>query len=169
MSSAHEGWRRAAGFSGMRTTTFDRRDAVKTRHPRRSPSAEVFQSAAELVVLASPQRVGGDGSSMYVRGAPVENGPYVASATALMLPIVSPDFRRTLGNEIVSGCAFTHEDTVDACPVVILSESPADTRYRELTTVRPTALPAAQPVRGRAVVSRHSRGRRSGQPRSHDS
>jgi len=85
----------------------------------------------------------------------------------LTLEVASIDFFRTLGIAIVRGRAFTREDTVDGRPVVILSESAArlawpnkdavgerikvagtwgtvvgvaaDTRYRELTIVRPTA------------------------------
>jgi putative ABC transport system permease protein len=91
----------------------------------------------------------------------------------LNLEIASPDFFRTLGIEIVGGRAFTAEDSAQGRPVVILSESAArlawpdkdavgkrikvagtwttvvgvaaDTRYRELTVLRPTAYrPRAQ-------------------------
>jgi putative ABC transport system permease protein len=85
----------------------------------------------------------------------------------LNLEIASPAFFRTLGIEIVRGRAFTTEDSAQGRPVVILSESAArlawpnrdavgerikvagtwttvvgvaaDTRYRELTVLRPTA------------------------------
>ena len=85
----------------------------------------------------------------------------------LNLEIASPAFFRTLGIEIVRGRAFTTEDGAEGRPVVILSESAArlawpnkdavgerikvagtwttvvgvaaDTRYRELTVLRPTA------------------------------
>ena len=85
----------------------------------------------------------------------------------LNLEIASPAFFRTLGIEIVRGRAFTDEDSAEGRPVVILSESAArlawpnkdavgermkiagtwatvvgvaaDTRYRELTVLRPTA------------------------------
>jgi putative ABC transport system permease protein len=85
----------------------------------------------------------------------------------LNLEIASPTFFRTLGIEIVRGRAFTDEDSAEGRPVVILSESAArlawpnkdavgermkiagtwatvvgvaaDTRYRELTVLRPTA------------------------------
>jgi putative ABC transport system permease protein len=85
----------------------------------------------------------------------------------LGLEVASPAFFQTLGIEIVRGRAFTGEDSADGRPVVILSESAArlawpgkdavgermkiagtwttvigvaaDTRYRELTLVRPTA------------------------------
>jgi len=91
----------------------------------------------------------------------------------LNFDIASPDFFRTLGIEIVRGRAFTTADSARGRPVVILSESAArlawpnkdgvgerikvagtwttvvgisaDTRYRELTVVRPTAYrPRAQ-------------------------
>ena len=92
----------------------------------------------------------------------------------LNFAIASPAFFRTLGIEIVRGRAFTEEDSAEGRPVLILNESAArlawpgtdavgermkisgnpwatvigvaaDTRYRELTTVRPTAyLPRAQ-------------------------
>ncbi len=88
--------------------------------------------------------------------------------------IASPAFFRTLGIEIVRGRAFTEEDRAEGRPVLILNESAAklawpnkdavgermkisgtpwatvvgvaaDTRYRELTTIRPTVyLPRAQ-------------------------
>jgi putative ABC transport system permease protein len=85
----------------------------------------------------------------------------------LNLEIASPAFFQTLGIEIVRGRAFTEEDRAEGRPVVILSESAArlawpdkdavaermkiagtwasvvgvaaDTRYRELTVLRPTA------------------------------
>jgi predicted permease len=85
----------------------------------------------------------------------------------LNFEIASPGFFRTLGIEIVRGRAFTTEDSAQGRPVVILSEYAArlawpnkdavgerikvagtwttvvgvaaDTRYRELTAVRPTA------------------------------
>jgi putative ABC transport system permease protein len=85
----------------------------------------------------------------------------------LNLEIASPAFFRTLGIEIVRGRAFTTEDSAQGRPVAILSESAArlawpntdavgerikiagtwatvvgvaaDTRYRELTVLRPTA------------------------------
>ena len=85
----------------------------------------------------------------------------------LNLEIASPAFFQTLGIEIVRGRAFTDEDSAEGRPVVILSESAArlawpnkdavgermkiagtwatvvgvaaDTRYRELTVLRPTA------------------------------
>ncbi len=85
----------------------------------------------------------------------------------LNLEIASPAFFRTLGIEIVRGRPFTTEDGAQGRPVVILSESAArlawpntdavgermkiagtwatvvgvaaDTRYRELTVLRPTA------------------------------
>jgi putative ABC transport system permease protein len=85
----------------------------------------------------------------------------------LSLEIASPAFFRTLGIEIVRGRAFTDEDSTEGRPVLILSESAArlawpnkdavgqqmqisgapwatvigvaaDTRYRELTAIRPT-------------------------------
>jgi putative ABC transport system permease protein len=92
----------------------------------------------------------------------------------LSLEIASPAFFRTLGVEIVRGRAFTDDDRADGQPVLILSESAAglawpdrdavgermrisgapwatvigvarDTRYRELTAVRPTVYrPRAQ-------------------------
>ena len=92
----------------------------------------------------------------------------------LNFAIASPAFFRTLGIEIVRGRAFTDEDGAEGRPVLILSESAArlawpnknavgermqiisqpwatvigvaaDTRYRELTAVRPTVyLPRAQ-------------------------
>ena len=92
----------------------------------------------------------------------------------LNFAIASPAFFRTLGIEIVRGRAFTDEDRADGRPVLILSESAAklawpnkdavgervkissqpwatvigvaaDTRYRELTAIRPTVyLPRAQ-------------------------
>jgi putative ABC transport system permease protein len=92
----------------------------------------------------------------------------------LNLEMASPAFFRTLGIEIVHGRAFTEEDGAKGRPVMILSESAArlawpgkdaigqrmkisgspwatvigvaaDTRYRELTTVRPTVYrPRAQ-------------------------
>ena len=92
----------------------------------------------------------------------------------LNFAIASPAFFRTLGIGIVRGRAFTDEDRADGRPVVILSESAAklawpnkdavgermqisgqpwatvigvaaDTRYRELTAIRPTVyLPRAQ-------------------------
>ena len=91
----------------------------------------------------------------------------------LNLEIASPAFFQTLGIEIVRGRAFTDEDSAEGRPVVILSESAArlawpnkdavgermkiagtwatvvgvaaDTRYRELTVLRPTAYrPRAQ-------------------------
>ena len=88
--------------------------------------------------------------------------------------IASPAFFRTLGIEIVRGRAFTDEDRADGRPVLILSESAAelawpdkdavgeqmklsgqpwatvigvatDTRYRDLTVIRPTVYrPRAQ-------------------------
>ena len=88
--------------------------------------------------------------------------------------IASPAFFRTLGIGMVRGRAFTDEDRADGRPVLILSESAAklawpdkdavgermkisgqpwatvigvaaDTRYRELTAIRPTVyLPRAQ-------------------------
>jgi putative ABC transport system permease protein len=85
----------------------------------------------------------------------------------LSLEVASPTFFQTLGIEIVRGRAFTDEDRGEGRPVVILSESAArlawpnqdavgerikiagtwttvvgvaaDTRYRELTVLRPTA------------------------------
>jgi len=85
----------------------------------------------------------------------------------LNLEIASPAFFQTLGIEIVRGRAFTYEDSAEGRPVVILSKSAArlawpnkdavgermkiagtwatvvgvaaDTRYRELTVLRPTA------------------------------
>jgi hypothetical protein len=91
----------------------------------------------------------------------------------LNLEIASPAFFQTLGIEIVRGRAFTSEDSAEGRPVVILSESAArlawpnkdavgermkiagtwatvvgvaaNTRYRELTVLRPTAYrPRAQ-------------------------
>ena len=91
----------------------------------------------------------------------------------LNFEIASPAFFRTLGIEIVRGRAFTEEDTAEGRPVLILNESAAklawpnkdavgermriagtwatvvgvaaDTRYRELTTIRPTVYrPRAQ-------------------------
>jgi putative ABC transport system permease protein len=92
----------------------------------------------------------------------------------LNLEIASPEFFHTLGIEIVRGRAFTGEDGAEGRPVLILSESAArlawpgkdavgqrmkisgspwatvigvaaDTRYRELTVVRPTVYrPRAQ-------------------------
>ena len=92
----------------------------------------------------------------------------------LNFAIASPAFFRTLGIEIVRGRAFTDEDSAEGRPVLILSESAArlawpdkdavgermqiisqpwatvvgvaaDTRYRELTAIRPTVyLPRAQ-------------------------
>ena len=92
----------------------------------------------------------------------------------LNFAVASPDFFRTLGIEIVRGRAFTDEDSAKGQPVVIVSESAArmawpdrdavgqrmklsgnpwaivigvaaDTRYRELTAVRPTVYrPRAQ-------------------------
>jgi putative ABC transport system permease protein len=92
----------------------------------------------------------------------------------LNFEIASPAFFRTLGIEIVSGRAFTDEDGAEGRPVLILSESAArlawpdkdavgqrmqisgappatvigvaaDTRYRELTAIRPTVYrPRAQ-------------------------
>ncbi len=92
----------------------------------------------------------------------------------LSFDIASPDYFRTLGIEIVRGRAFTNHDSAEARPVLILSESAArlawpntdalgqqmkisgapwatvigvaaDTRYRELTTIRPTVYrPRAQ-------------------------
>ncbi len=92
----------------------------------------------------------------------------------LSLEIASPAFFRTLGIEIVRGRAFTDEDSAAGRPVLILSESAArlawpnqdavgermkisgapwatvigvaaDTRYRELTAIRPTVYrPRAQ-------------------------
>ena len=92
----------------------------------------------------------------------------------LNFAIASPAFFRTLGIGIVRGRAFTGEDRPDGRPVLILSESAAklawpnkdavgermkisgqpwatvigvaaDTRYRELTAIRPTVyLPRAQ-------------------------
>jgi putative ABC transport system permease protein len=91
----------------------------------------------------------------------------------LNLEIASPAFFRTLGIEIVRGRAFTTEDSAQGRPVVILSGSAArlawpnkdavgerikvagtwttvvgvaaDTRYRALTVLRPTAYrPRAQ-------------------------
>ena len=92
----------------------------------------------------------------------------------LSFEIASPAFFRTLGIEIVRGRAFTDEDSAQGRPVLILSESAAklgwpdkeavgermkisgapwatvigvaaDTRYRELTDIRPTVyLPRAQ-------------------------
>jgi len=91
----------------------------------------------------------------------------------LSLDIASPDFFQTLGIEIVRGRAFTSEDGAEGRPVVILSASAArlawpnkdavgerikiagtwatvvgvaaNTRYRELTVLRPTAYrPRAQ-------------------------
>ena len=88
--------------------------------------------------------------------------------------IASPAFFRTLGIEIVRGRAFTDEDSAEGHPVLILNESAAglawpdknalgermkisgqpwatvigvaaDTRYRELTAIRPTVYqPRAQ-------------------------
>ena len=88
--------------------------------------------------------------------------------------IASPAFFRTLGIEIVRGRAFTDEDSPEGRPVLILNESAArlawpdkdavgermkisgqpwatvigvaaDTRYRELTAIRPTVYrPRAQ-------------------------
>lgn len=92
----------------------------------------------------------------------------------LNFEIASPAFFRTLGIEIVRGRAFTEEDGAKGRPVLILNESAArlawpnkdavgermqisdapwstvvgvvaDTRYRELTTIRPTVYrPRAQ-------------------------
>ena len=92
----------------------------------------------------------------------------------LNFEIASPAFFRTLGIEIVRGRAFTEEDSAGGRPVLILSESAArlawpdkdalgermkisgspwatvigvaaDTRYRELTSIRPTVYrPRAQ-------------------------
>ena len=92
----------------------------------------------------------------------------------LNFEITSPAFFRTLGIEIVRGRAFTDEDSAGGRPVLILSESAArlawpdkdalgermkisgspwatvigvaaDTRYRELTAIRPTVYrPRAQ-------------------------
>jgi putative ABC transport system permease protein len=92
----------------------------------------------------------------------------------LNFEIASPAFFRTLGIEIVRGRAFTSEDSAEGRPVLILSESAAklawpnkdavgqrmkisgepwatvigvaaDTRYRELTAIRPTVYrPRAQ-------------------------
>ena len=92
----------------------------------------------------------------------------------LNFEIASPAFFRTLGIEIVRGRAFTDEDSAGGRPVLILSESAArlawpdkdalgerlkisgspwatvigvatDTRYRELTAIRPTVYrPRAQ-------------------------
>ena len=92
----------------------------------------------------------------------------------LNFEIASPAFFRTLGIEIVRGRAFTDEDSAEGRPVLILSESAAklawpnkdavgermkiagapwatvvgvaaDTRYRELTAIRPTVYrPRAQ-------------------------
>ena len=92
----------------------------------------------------------------------------------LNFAVASPDFFRTLGIEIVRGRAFTNEDSAEGRPVLIVSESAArmawpdraavgermklsgnpwatvigvaaDTRYRDLTAVRPTVYrPRAQ-------------------------
>ena len=92
----------------------------------------------------------------------------------LNFAIASPDFFRTLGIEIVRGRPFTEADSAEARPVLIVSETAAslawpgkdavgermkisgnpwatvigvaaDTRYRELTTIRPTVYrPRAQ-------------------------
>ena len=92
----------------------------------------------------------------------------------LNVAIASPAFFRTLGIEIVRGRAFTDEDSAEGRPVLIVNESAArlawpgkdavgermktsgnpwatvigvaaDTRYRELTAIRPTVyLPRAQ-------------------------
>jgi putative ABC transport system permease protein len=91
----------------------------------------------------------------------------------LNLEIASPAFFQTLGIEIVRGRAFTDEDSAEGGPAVVLSESAArlawpnkdavgermkiagtwttvvgvaaDTRYRELTSLRPTVYrPRAQ-------------------------
>ena len=92
----------------------------------------------------------------------------------LNFEVASPAFFRTLGIEIVSGRAFTRADGAEGRPVLILSESAArlawpdrdavgermkisgnpwatvigvaaDTRYRELTALRPTVYrPRAQ-------------------------
>lgn len=92
----------------------------------------------------------------------------------LNFEIASPDFFGTLGIEVLRGRAFTAEDSANGRPVVIVSESAArlawpnedavgqqmkisgapwsvvvgvaaDTRYRELTTIRPTVYrPRAQ-------------------------
>jgi putative ABC transport system permease protein len=96
-----------------------------------------------------------------------------ARHSLLNLGIASPAFFQTLGIEIVRGRAFTDEDSAEGRPVVILSASAArlawptkdavgermkiagtwttvvgvaaDTRYRELTVLRPTAYrPRAQ-------------------------
>ena len=97
-----------------------------------------------------------------------------AGQPLLNFTVASPDFFRTLGIEIVSGRAFTDEDSSEGLPVLIVSESAAtmawpdrdavgermklpgnpwatvigvaaDTRYRELTAVRPTVYrPRAQ-------------------------
>ena len=92
----------------------------------------------------------------------------------LNVAIASPAFFRTLGIEIVRGRAFTDEDSAEGRPVLIVNASAArlawpgkdavgermkisgnpwatvtgvaaDTRYRELTAIRPTVyLPRAQ-------------------------
>ena len=92
----------------------------------------------------------------------------------LNLEVASPTYFRTFGIEILRGRAFTDEDSAEGRPVLILSESAAklawpnkeavgqqmkisgapwatvigvaaDTRYRELTAIRPTVYrPRAQ-------------------------
>ena len=115
----------------------------------------------------------------------------------LSLEIASPAFFQTLGIEIVRGRAFTDEDSAEGRPVVILSESAArlawpnkdavgermkiagtwatvvgvaaDTRYRELTVLRPTAYRPRDQFEAAAAVSRRPHGWRSDRPRSRDS
>lgn len=121
------------------------------------------QGVAPLLSPPFGGMVGWDARYLLDGQAPEEE----ARQPLLSLEIASPAFFRTLGIEIVRGRAFTSEDRAEGRPVVILSESAArlawpnkdavgerikvagtwttvvgvaaDTRYRELTVLRPTA------------------------------
>ena len=121
------------------------------------------QGVAPLLSEPFGGRSGWDARYLLDGQAPEEEG----RQPLLNLEIASPAFFRTLGIEIVRGRSFTDDDSAGGRPVVILSESAArlawphrdavgermkiagtwatvvgvaaDTRYRELTVLRPTA------------------------------